>query len=78
MPKNTWSNYKRSGVWVDPPRPVFSKFPHFPFFFGRRPLTYEILPWVSTRGCNAPESVASEDRGGGWLVPEFDIKEDID
>ena len=40
-------------------------------------LTYEILPRVSTRGGNAPESVASEDRGCDWLDPEFDIKEDL-
>ena len=39
---------------------------------------YEILPRVSTRGGNAPESVASEDRGGDWLDPEFDVKEDLD
>ena len=23
MPKSTWSNYKRSGIWVDPPPPCF-------------------------------------------------------
>ena len=31
MLKSTWSNYKRSGILVDPPS-FFSKFPHFPFF----------------------------------------------
>ena len=31
--KNTWSNYKRSGIWVDPP-PVFFQNSHiFPFFW---------------------------------------------
>ena len=33
MPKITRSNYKRSGIWEDPPPPNFSKFPHFPVFF---------------------------------------------
>ena len=34
MPKITWPNYKRSGIWVDSPPPFFfSKFPHFPVFF---------------------------------------------
>ena len=29
----------RSGIWVDPPPCFFSKFPHFPVFFGvERPL----------------------------------------
>ena len=37
MPKITWSNFKRSGIWVDTPPspPFFSKFPHFPFFWER-------------------------------------------
>ena len=43
MPKTTWSNYKRSGIWVDPP-PVFSKFPHFPVFFWQTSLN----GWVVT------------------------------
>ena len=31
MPKNTWSNYKRTGIWVDPP--LFFQNSHiFPFF----------------------------------------------
>ena len=38
MPKNTWSNYKRSGIRVDPP-PLFFQNSHiFPlFFFGNVP-----------------------------------------
>ena len=34
MPKITWPNYKRSGIWVDPP-PVFFffKIPTFSRFF---------------------------------------------
>ena len=38
MQKSTWSNYKRSGIWVDPPPPFFFKIPTFSrFFCGRRP-----------------------------------------
>ena len=34
MQKSTWSNYKRSGIWVDPP-PLFFQNSHiFPFFWG--------------------------------------------
>ena len=32
MPKNTLSNNKRSGIWIDPP-PVFFKIPTFSRFF---------------------------------------------
>ena len=32
MPKITWSNYKRSGIWVDPPV-FFFKIPTFSRFF---------------------------------------------
>ena len=40
MQKITWSNYKESGIWVDPTPPVFffSKFPHFPICFGECPF----------------------------------------
>ena len=38
MQKSTWSNYKRSGIWVDPPPPVFfQNFHIFPFFLGDVP-----------------------------------------
>ena len=39
MPKITWPNYKRSGIWVDSP-PFFSssKFPHFPVFLWQTSL----------------------------------------
>ena len=32
MQKSTWSNYKRSGIWVDPP-PCFFKIPTFSRYF---------------------------------------------
>ena len=32
MPKTTWWNYKKSGIWVDPP-PCFLKIPTFYRFF---------------------------------------------
>ena len=42
MPKNTWSNYKRSGIWVDPP-PCFFKIPTFSrYFFLATSLKYNV------------------------------------
>ena len=32
MPKITWPNYKRSGIWVDPPPVFFFKIPTFSRF----------------------------------------------
>ena len=34
-----------SGIRVDPPPPVFSKFPHVPVFFWQRPLALIIEAW---------------------------------
>ena len=58
MPKNTWSNYKRSGIWVDPP-PCFFKIPTFSrYFFWGASLNQvwvflvscfhvaEVVPWL--------------------------------
>ena len=47
MPKNTWSNYKRSGIWVDPP-PCFFKIPTFSRFFWQTSLIASVqLNWQS-------------------------------
>ena len=45
--KTTWSNYKRSWIWVDPPPPCFFKIPTFSRFFSwRRPLWSTLIcPW---------------------------------
>ena len=39
MPKTTWSNYKRSWIWVDPP-PCSFKIPTFPVYFLQTSLTF--------------------------------------
>ena len=43
MQKSTWSNYKRSGIWVDPPPPCFFKIPTFSrYFFWGASLNHKV------------------------------------
>ena len=50
MPKTTWSNYKRSGIWVDPPL-FFSKFPLCPVFLFVADVPYWRCPILYAACC---------------------------